>query len=66
MASGVPSLRRSVGAFMAFFWAPGCSWSPGVLSDEMDNAQDDSWRGCFSAWLYLATKPSHMGVMWMG
>jgi hypothetical protein len=28
----------------------------------MNNAQDSSWRCCFTVWLYLAAKPSHMGV----
>jgi hypothetical protein len=28
----------------------------------VDAAQDDSWRGCFTAWHYLAGKLSHAGV----
>ena len=28
----------------------------------MVDVQDDSWRGCFTVWLYLAAKPSHLGV----
>jgi hypothetical protein len=28
----------------------------------VDGARDDSWRGCFTVWLYMAVKPSHMGV----
>jgi hypothetical protein len=48
---------------MGFFLAPGCSsWFPGVLGTEVDDAWDGSWRCCFTAWLYLATKPSHVGV----
>jgi hypothetical protein len=35
---------------------------PGFLYAEMDDAQDDSWRGNFMAWLYLVAKPSHTGV----
>jgi hypothetical protein len=39
---------------MAFFWALGCSsWLPDVLSTEVDDAWDDSWRGSFMMWLYL-------------
>jgi hypothetical protein len=48
---------------MAFFLAHRCpSWFPGVLGAEVDDAQDDSWRGSFIAWLYLVAKPSHVGV----
>jgi hypothetical protein len=44
---------------MTFFLAPGCSsWFSGVLSTELDDAQDVTlWRR-----LYLAVKPSHVGV----
>jgi hypothetical protein len=35
---------------------------PGFLDAEMDNAWDDAWRGSFITWLYLAAKPSHVGV----
>jgi hypothetical protein len=34
----------------------------GILGAQVDDAQDDSWSGCFTMWLYLATKPSHVGV----
>jgi hypothetical protein len=48
---------------MAFFWVPGCSsWFPGVLGAEVDNARDVSWRRCFTAWLFLAAEPTHVGV----
>jgi hypothetical protein len=33
-----------------------------MMGTEVDDARDDSWRGSFVAWLYLATKPSNMGV----
>jgi hypothetical protein len=47
----------------AFFWGPGCFSSfLGILCAEVDDAQDSSWRHCFTAWLYLAAKPVHMGV----
>jgi hypothetical protein len=43
--------------------APGCSSQfLGILGAEVDDAQDGSLRHCFVAWLYLAAKPSHMGV----
>jgi hypothetical protein len=48
---------------MAFFLPPECSfWLPCVLGAEVDGSRDDSWRGHFAVWLYLAAKPSHMGV----
>jgi hypothetical protein len=48
---------------MSFFLAPGCSsWFSGILGVKVDDALDDSWRRCFMSWLYLATKPSHVGV----
>jgi hypothetical protein len=48
---------------MVLFLALGCSsWFPGVLDAEVDDAWDNSWRGSFTAWLYLAANPSHMGV----
>jgi hypothetical protein len=28
----------------------------------VDDAQDDSWKGCFTMLLYLVAKPSHVGV----
>jgi hypothetical protein len=47
---------------MAFSLPPGCSfWLSGVLDTMVDGTQDDSWRGLFVMWLYLAAKPSHMG-----
>jgi hypothetical protein len=53
---------------MAFFLPPGCSfWLSSILGAEVDDAWDDSWRGRFAVWLYLAAKPSHVGGgMWMG
>jgi hypothetical protein len=57
------SLYRSDGASMGIFWAPGCSsWLPGFLGTEVGVAQYDYWRGSFTAWVYLAAKPSHVGV----
>jgi hypothetical protein len=48
---------------MMFFLAPGCfSRFLGILGTEVDDAQDDSWRRCFTVWLYMAAKPSHVGV----
>jgi hypothetical protein len=48
---------------MTFFWAPGCSsWFLGILSAEVDDAQDGSWRRCFVMLFYLAAMPAHMGV----
>jgi hypothetical protein len=48
---------------MVFFLAPGCSSRfPGILGAEVDDARDSSWRHCFMVWLYLAAKPSHVGV----
>jgi hypothetical protein len=48
---------------MAFFLAPGYSSQfLGVLGAEVNDAQDGSLRRCFTVWLYLATKPSHVGV----
>jgi hypothetical protein len=48
---------------MSFFWAPGCSsWFPVVLGAEVDDARDGSWRRCFTMLLYLAAKPTHVGV----
>jgi hypothetical protein len=38
------------------------SWLPGVLGAEVADARDGSWRRCFATWLYLAAKPSHVGV----
>jgi hypothetical protein len=48
---------------VAFFLAPGCSsWFWGILGAEVDVAQDGSWGRCFTVWLYLSAKPSHVGV----
>jgi hypothetical protein len=48
---------------MAFFWAPRCSsWFPSVLGAVVDDDQDDSWKICFTTWLYLATKPAYVGI----
>jgi hypothetical protein len=48
---------------MTFFLPPGCSfWLTGVLCAEVDGTQNDSWRGRFMVWLYLAAKFSHLGV----
>jgi hypothetical protein len=48
---------------MTFFLPLGCSFQlRGVLGAEVDGAWDDSWRGHFTVWLYLAAKPFHMGV----
>jgi hypothetical protein len=42
---------------------PWCSSGlSGVLGVEVDDAQDESWRGSFVKRLYLPAKPSHMGV----
>jgi hypothetical protein len=39
---------------------PGCSsWFSGA---EVDGARDSSWRHRCFAWVYLAAKPSHVGV----
>jgi hypothetical protein len=41
----------------------GCSsWFLSILGVEVDDDWDSSWRRCFTVWLYLAAKPSHMGV----
>jgi hypothetical protein len=61
MASGAPVLRTSVHRGRS-----GLSWCssqfPDVLDTEVDDAQDVFLRGSFTAWLYLAAKPSHVGV----
>jgi hypothetical protein len=47
---------------MAFLLPHVCSFQlPSILGTEVDGAQDDSWRGLFAVWLYLAAKPSHVG-----
>jgi hypothetical protein len=33
-----------------------------ILGAEVDDVQDESWRGSFVKRLYLSAKPSHMGV----
>jgi hypothetical protein len=50
------------GGFVSVFSEWGMT--PSILGAEVD----DSWRGSFAKWFYLAAKPSHMGVgsMWMG
>jgi hypothetical protein len=48
---------------MLFFLAPRYSSQfLDVLGAEVDDAQDGSWRRCFTTWLYLAAKPSHVEV----
>jgi hypothetical protein len=48
---------------MAFFWAPGCSsWFLGILGTEVDDGRGGSYRRCFTALLYLAAKPAHVGI----
>jgi hypothetical protein len=48
---------------MTSYLVPGCSSVfLSVLGTEVDDAWDGSWRRCFMAWLYLAAKPSHVGV----
>jgi hypothetical protein len=50
-----------------------CQWSPRLRTSvrsgwrafsgiEVDGAQDSSWRRCCFARLYLAAKPSHVGI----
>jgi hypothetical protein len=52
-----------VRASPAFFLATRCSsWFPGILGAEVDDAPDRSWRQCFATWVYMAAKPSHLGV----
>jgi hypothetical protein len=34
----------------------------GLLDAEVDDARDVSWIGSFIMWLYLAAKPSHVGI----
>jgi hypothetical protein len=53
---------RSIGASMAFFLPPRCSFQvPGVLGIKVDGAREDSWRGRFTVWLYMVAKPSLEG-----
>jgi hypothetical protein len=35
---------------------------PKCFCAEVDDAQDGSWRRCFVVLLYLAAKPTHVGV----
>jgi hypothetical protein len=50
-------------ASMAFFWALECSsWFSGIFGAEVDDAQDGSWRHCFT---WLLSFPT-WGSMWMG
>jgi hypothetical protein len=52
---------------MALFLAPVCSFRfSGVLGTEANDAGDASWRCRFTAWVYLAAKPPHVGLIWMG
>jgi hypothetical protein len=60
MTSGALVLRRSVCSSQLRL--SGCSsWFSVVLDTEVNDAQDDSWRGSFATWFYLAAKPSHAG-----
>jgi hypothetical protein len=48
---------------MMFLLAPGCSSRfPVILGVEVDDARGGSWTRYFIVWLYLAAKPSHVGV----
>jgi hypothetical protein len=48
---------------MAFFLPLGCPfWLPGVLGAEVDGSCNNSWRGRFAVWIYMAAKSSHVGV----
>jgi hypothetical protein len=38
------------------------SWHPGVPDVEVDDIRDGSWICCFAVLLYLAAKPTHVGV----
>jgi hypothetical protein len=71
MAGGAPDGEGQfvvVGqSFHGFLLGPRCSSCfPGILGAEVDDAQDDSWRCCFTMWLYMAAKPAHVGSIWMG
>jgi hypothetical protein len=47
---------------MAFFLPPNCSfWLLGILGTKVDDARDDSCRGRFMVWLYMAAMSSHVG-----
>jgi hypothetical protein len=57
---GVRLVEVSWGS-MTFFLLLECSFCfPDVLGVEVDNAQDNYWRGRFTMWLYLVAKPSHI------
>jgi hypothetical protein len=48
---------------MVFFLFLECSsWFLDVPGTEVVDAHDGSWRCCFTVWLYLAAKPSDVGV----
>jgi hypothetical protein len=48
---------------VAFFLPLGCSfWLPGILGAEVDDVQDDSWRGRFAVWLYLVARSDGDGM----
>jgi hypothetical protein len=50
-------------ASVVFFWAlEPSSWFPNVLGVEVDDVRDGSWRRCFAVLLYLAVKPTLVGV----
>jgi hypothetical protein len=65
MTSGI---QTTEGRFMAYplsewlglVWRS--SWLLDVLGAEVDDTQDESWRGCFMKRLYLPAKPSHIGI----
>jgi hypothetical protein len=61
MTSGAPIFRRSVRR--RWLGLLECSsLLLGLLDTEVDDTQDDSWRGSFMTLLYLVAKPSHVGV----
>jgi hypothetical protein len=39
---------------------------PSILDAEVVDARDNSWRGSFMTWLYLADMPSDVGVTLTG
>jgi hypothetical protein len=48
---------------IVFSLPPRCSSRlPGILGAEVDDAQDDSRKASFVKQLYLASKPSHVGL----
>jgi hypothetical protein len=61
MTSGAPIFRRLVRR--RWLGLLECSsLLLGLLDTEVDNTQDDSWRGSFMTLLYLVAKHSHVGV----